>query len=103
MKHSSEQSDEGLSMNEDRRDDPKYKVVVNLEEQYSIWAADRPNPRGWRDAARIGSKTECLAFIREVWTDMRPLSLQNKMGEELNVLDNSNVRLNGNPNENDRN
>ena len=53
-----------------------YKVVINLEEQYSIWPAGRENPSGWRDVGRQGTKSECLAFIEEVWTDMRPLSLR---------------------------
>ena len=56
-----------------------YKVVVNEEEQYSIWPADRPNAPGWRDEGPSGSKAECLAYIREVWTDMRPLSLRKRM------------------------
>jgi MbtH protein len=56
-----------------------YKVVVNHEEQYSIWPVERENPLGWRDAGKSGSKTECLAHIREMWTDMRPLSLRKKM------------------------
>jgi MbtH protein len=55
-------------------------VVVNLEEQYSIWLADQPNPAGWRDAGKSGSEAECLAYIEEVWKDMRPLSLR-KRGE----------------------
>jgi MbtH protein len=54
----------------------RYKVVVNHEEQYSIWPADRETPRGWVDAGKTGPKDECLAYIREVWTDMRPLSLR---------------------------
>ena len=58
-----------------------FKVVVNHEEQYSIWPAERENAPGWRDAGRTGSKEECLAFIESVWTDMRPLSLRRKMGE----------------------
>lgn len=53
-----------------------YKVVVNHEEQYSIWPADRPLPLGWSDVGRQGLKEECLAHIKEVWTDMRPLSLR---------------------------
>jgi MbtH protein len=53
-----------------------YKVVLNHEEQYSIWPEDRENPRGWRDAGKSGTKEECLAHIREVWTDMRPLSVR---------------------------
>jgi MbtH protein len=63
----------------DRQDDEIYKVVVNHEEQYSIWSAERANPLGWTDAGKSGSKTECLAFIKEVWTDMRPLTLRRKM------------------------
>ena len=58
-----------------------YKVVVNHEEQYSIWPADRENPLGWQDVGKSGSKTECLAYIKEVWTDMRPLSLRRQMDE----------------------
>jgi MbtH protein len=63
----------------DRQDDEVYKVVVNHEEQYSIWSAERANPLGWTDAGKSGSKTECLAFIKDVWTDMRPLTLRRKM------------------------
>jgi 4'-phosphopantetheinyl transferase len=60
-------------------DTTTYKVVVNLEEQYSIWPAGRENPAGWRDAGKSGSKTECLAYIKTVWTDMRPLGLRERM------------------------
>ena len=56
-----------------------YKVVINHEEQYSIWPADRENPPGWKDGGKKGTKAECLAYIEEVWTDMRPLSLRKKM------------------------
>ncbi len=56
-----------------------YRVVVNHEEQYSIWPADREIPGGWRDAGKSGTKPECLAHIKEVWTDMRPLSLRKQM------------------------
>lgn len=58
-----------------------YNVVVNDEEQYSIWPADRENALGWRNAGKSGPKAECLAYIKEVWTDMRPLSLRKKMEE----------------------
>lgn len=57
----------------------QYKVVINHEEQYSIWLADKENPKGWRDAGKTGSKEECLAYIEEVWTDMRPKSLRDRM------------------------
>jgi MbtH protein len=56
----------------------RYKVVVNHEMQYSIWFADRENPLGWSDVGKEGPKEECLAYIEEVWTDMRPLSLRNR-------------------------
>jgi len=64
---------------EEGEDKTIYKVVLNHEEQYSIWPADRENPAGWRDDGRKGTKAECLAYIKEVWTDMRPLSLRKKM------------------------
>ena len=66
-------------MGNDTQDRTIYKVVVNHEQQYSIWPADRENARGWRDVGKSGSKWECLAYIEEVWTDMRPLSLQQRM------------------------
>jgi MbtH protein len=67
-----------MSTNE-REENVILKVVVNREEQYSIWPADRENPLGWSDAGKTGTKSECLAFIEEVWTDMRPLSLRKRM------------------------
>lgn len=69
-------------MSADERDDQTtFKVVINHEEQYSIWPADRETPLGWRDAGKSGPKAECLAYINEVWTDMRPLSLRKRMEE----------------------
>ena len=65
----------------DREDTTIYKVVVNHEEQYSIWPSDRENAPGWKDAGKTGIKSECLAHIKEVWTDMRPLSLRQKMND----------------------
>jgi len=64
-------------MDKDTQEDTTiYKVVVNHEEQYSIWPSDRANPLGWRDGGTVGTKAECLAFIEGVWTDMRPLSIR---------------------------
>ena len=65
----------------DGEDTTVYKVVVNHEQQYSIWLADRENPAGWSDIGRTGLKSECLAYIDEVWTDMRPLSIRERMEE----------------------
>lgn len=56
-----------------------YKVVLNHEEQYSIWPLDRENPPGWRDDGTTGTRAACLAHIDRVWTDMRPLSLRRVM------------------------
>ena len=67
---------------DEQEDLTTYKVVLNHEEQYSIWPADRENPLGWSDAGKSGTKAECLAFIKEVWTDMRPLSLRRLMKDE---------------------
>jgi MbtH protein len=62
-------------------DEKTYKVVVNHEEQYSIWPADRESPAGWREVGKSGTKAECLAYVNEVWTDMRPLSLRRQMDD----------------------
>ncbi len=62
-------------------DDRRYTVVINHEEQYSIWFADREVPAGWKAVGKTGTKQECLDYIEEVWTDMRPLSLRKKMEE----------------------
>lgn len=71
-----------MSIN-DQEDLTVYKVVVNHEQQYSIYPADRPNPLGWNDAGKTGPKAECLDYVREVWTDMRPLSLRLRMMDAL--------------------
>jgi MbtH protein len=67
---------------EDEEDTRTYTVVVNDEEQYSIWFADREIPSGWRAVGKTGPKAECLKYIGEVWTDMRPLSLRRWLKEQ---------------------
>ncbi|MFD3581559.1 MbtH family protein [Streptomyces sp. NPDC058683] len=67
-------------MSDELEDDRTYTVVLNDEEQYSIWPAGRELPLGWREAGVRGSKTECLDHVAEVWSDMRPLSLRTRMG-----------------------
>lgn len=62
----------------EQEDNRIYKVVRNHEEQYSIWPAERQSPLGWEDVGKKGLKPECLEYIKEVWTDMRPLSLRRK-------------------------
>jgi MbtH protein len=68
--------------NDDQNERTRYKVVLNHEEQYSIWPAERENAPGWRDAGQSGTKAECLAYIERVWTDMRPLSLRRLMDQD---------------------
>lgn len=63
-----------------------YQVVVNHEEQYSIWPAHRELPLGWRSVGPEGPKADCLAYIKEVWTDMRPLSVR-RQAQEFNKTD----------------
>lgn len=63
--------------------EPIFEVVVNDEEQYSIWPADQAIPAGWRPVGKRDVKASCLAFIDERWTDMRPLSLRQSSTPEL--------------------
>ena len=67
---------------DDKEDTTIYKVVVNHEEQYSIWPAEKSNALGWTDAGKTGPKAECLAYVKEVWTDMRPKNLRLKMDQQ---------------------
>jgi MbtH protein len=73
---------EGRAVFDEEDDTRTYVVVVNDEEQYSVWFADRELPAGWRPGDASGSKAECLAYIERVWTDMRPLSLRRWMAEQ---------------------
>jgi MbtH protein len=66
-------------MPDNENDDRIYQVVLNDEEQYSIWLADRPRPAGWHEEGTSGTREECLAHIDRVWTDMRPRSLRIQM------------------------
>lgn len=69
-----------MTSSQDSTDDKgTYRVVVNHEGQYALWPGDREPPAGWSDAGKSGPKEECLAFVEEAWTDMRPLSLREKM------------------------
>ena len=62
--------------------EPRYLVVINDEQQYSIWPSGRDLPAGWQPGGKEGTKEECLAFVKEAWTDMRPLSLRKAMQEQ---------------------
>jgi len=56
-----------------------FDVVLNHEEQYSIWPDSKEVPLGWKKVGKRGTKQQCLAYISEVWTDMRPLSLRQRL------------------------
>jgi MbtH protein len=66
---------------DDQDADTVYVVLVNDEEQYSLWLKDQPIPRGWRGTGREGTRQQCGDYVREVWTDMRPLSLRRNMSQ----------------------
>lgn len=70
--------EKGMAWGEEE-DTTIYRVVVNHEEQYSIWPDYKELPNGWRMVGKTGLKKECLDYIEEVWTDMRPLSLRKQM------------------------
>jgi MbtH protein len=65
-------------MDPEAEDQTRYRVVINAEEQYSIWPLHRDMPAGWEAIGKTGKKQECLSYIEEVWTDMRPLSLRRR-------------------------
>ncbi|SDT80508.1 MbtH family protein [Actinoplanes derwentensis] len=69
-------------MYEEAADERTYVVVVNDEEQHSVWLAGRPLPAGWSPTEFTGSRPECLAHIDEVWTDIRPLSLRRWLADQ---------------------
>ncbi|SEN52167.1 MbtH protein [Nitrosospira multiformis] len=64
------------------REDGIFRVLVNDEEQYSIWPEWKAIPGGWRDTGVLGDKKTCLEHVEKVWTDMRPLSLRRFMDEQ---------------------
>lgn len=70
-----------MSYSSEKEDTTIYKVVMNHEEQYSIWPDYKEIPLGWIHVGKTGLKAECLEHIKQVWTDMRPLSLRKKMEE----------------------
>lgn len=71
-----------MTYHSDEEDTRVYRVVMNHEEQYSIWLDYKDIPSGWNEVGIKGSKQECLAYIKEVWTDMRPLSLRKAMEQQ---------------------
>lgn len=71
-------------MNHEQQNNTIYIVVMNHEEQYSIWPQWKKEiPLGWQAVGKVGSKEECLTYIEEVWIDMRPLSLRKTMAEKV--------------------
>lgn len=58
----------------------QFEIVLNTERQYSIWPVGQPPPDGWQQTGRVGTKSECLAFIDAVWNQMNPLSQRHAGG-----------------------
>lgn len=75
-------------MGDEDEDNRDYSVVINHDEQYSIWFQNREVPRGWVEVGFRGKKKECLDYIEEVWTDMRPLRVRWQL-EELDRAERS--------------
>lgn len=67
----------------DEEDNRIYIVLINDEEQYSLWLKDKKIPPGWTAVGKEGSKQECVGYVDTVWTDMRPLSLRKRMDAQL--------------------
>src|SRR5260370_40803580 len=65
----------------------EYKVLVNHEEQYSLWPTFKTIPPGWRQVGQIGSKAFCVTYVESVWTDIRPLSVRRTLEEAEIVRD----------------
>lgn len=61
-------------MSDTNANEPQLQVVVNEEEQYSIWPANLELPLGWKSTGFVGTRAACMDYIREYWTDMRPRS-----------------------------
>ncbi|WP_027468174.1 MbtH family protein [Deefgea rivuli] len=64
------------------REDGTFKVLVNHEDQYSLWPDFKAVPGGWTDTGVKGNKQHCLDYVKQTWTDMRPLSLRRFMAEQ---------------------
>ncbi|NHC16045.1 MbtH family protein [Motilibacter deserti] len=64
------------------RDGRTHVVVVNSEKQYSLWPRSRPLPQGWAGAGFVGSESECLDHIADVWLDLRPRSVRERLAAE---------------------
>jgi MbtH protein len=62
-------------------DEFEYQVLVNQEEQYSLWPTFKPIPIGWRQVGPIGSKQTCLDYIEATWTDIRPITVRQRLEE----------------------
>ncbi len=56
-----------------------YIVLKNDEDQYSLWLKEKAVPAGWMAVGKEGSREECSAYVDQIWTDMRPRSLREKM------------------------
>ncbi len=63
----------------------QFIVLINAEEQYSLWPHGKEVPQGWQAVGKQGTRSECCDYVDTVWTDMRPLSLRRKMDGALTL------------------
>jgi MbtH protein len=70
-------------MDKNTSNETTYRVLVNHEQQYSLWPTNLPIPAGWSDVCVNGSREQCVEYVERVWTDLRPLSLRQAMASEL--------------------
>jgi MbtH protein len=56
-----------------------YIVLINDEEQYSLWLSHKDIPAGWRNVGISGTKAECMEYVDKVWTDITPLSVRKRL------------------------
>jgi MbtH protein len=72
-----DEAERGVRMSEELK---QFMVLNSDEGKYSIWLSNKEIPCGWRASGKGGTKEECLSYVRNVWTDMRPISLRAAMG-----------------------
>ena len=70
-----------MSTNPFDDEDGTFVVLVNDEDQHSLWPTFADVPGGWRTVFGAAARAECLAYVEENWTDMRPRSLREAMAD----------------------
>ncbi|WP_405783749.1 MbtH family protein [Streptomyces sp. NBC_00859] len=74
-----------MSSNPFDNDEGRFFVLVNDEEQHSLWPTFADVPAGWRAVFGESSRQECLDYVETHWTDLRPKSLQDAMAADASA------------------